>query len=115
MVKPGKTARQQKPPAHLTLESRKFWKWAVAEFVLEQHDLKLLQLACEALDTAAACRAQLALEGRTYLDVRGKPKAHPAVNMHRDATATVAKCLRELRLSEVAEESRPPRTGGRKW
>jgi phage terminase small subunit len=111
----GKKAKPPKAPGHLSAESKKFWRWAVEEFVLELHDFRLLKLACESLDMAEGARVQLAKEGVTFLDVRGKPRAHPAVAIERDASITAARLIRELRLSEAAEDARPPRTGGRKW
>jgi hypothetical protein len=40
------TGKKTKPkaPAHLSTESKRFWRWAAEEFVLEEHDLKLLYL-----------------------------------------------------------------------
>lgn len=109
----GKKANQPKPPAHLSLESKRFWRWACATFLMEEHDLRLLRLACQNLDQAERARLQLAKEGVTFLDVRGKPRAHPAVAIERDASITAARLIRELRLSEVAQDARPPRIGGR--
>lgn len=109
-MRPNKPAkRAAKAPAHLSLISRKFWKWAVEEFVLEEHDLKLLVLLCENLDGAEAARRQLEAEGRTYLDKRGCPRNHPAVAQHRDCSITAARLMRELRLSEPTSDARVPR------
>lgn len=107
------TGKKTKPkaPAHLSAESKKFWRWAAEAFILEPHDLQPLQLACENLDGAAAARRQLEVEGRTYLDARGKPRTHPAVAQHRDCSVVAARILRELRLSEPADDARPPRIG----
>lgn len=109
----GKKANQPKPPAHLSLESKRFWRWACATFLMEEHDLRLLRLACENLDGAEVARRLFETEGRCYVDKRGCPRNHPAVAQHRDCSVTAARLLRELRLSEVAQDARPPRIGGR--
>ncbi len=106
-------SKPPKPPSHLSPESRKFWRWAVEEFVLEKHDLKLLRLLCENLDGAEAARHKLETEGRTYVDKRGYPRNHPAAAQHRDCSITAARLMRELRLSEPAADARPPRIGGK--
>lgn len=112
MTRDGKPSKRPNAPAHLSPDSRKFWRWAVREFVLEEHDLKLLRLACENLDAADAARRQLEAEGRTFLDARGKPRNHPCVAQHRDCSIVAARILRELRLSDAAADARPPRIGG---
>jgi phage terminase small subunit len=108
----GRKTKPPKAPGHLSVESKKFWRWAAEAFILEPHDLRLLQLACENLDGAAAARRQLETEGRTYLDARGNPRTHPCVMQHRDCSVVAARILRELRLSEPANDARPPRLGG---
>jgi phage terminase small subunit len=47
------------PPAHLSPSARQWWQSTVERFVLEEHHLRLLQLACEAWDRSQAARAQL--------------------------------------------------------
>jgi phage terminase small subunit len=113
MMKLGKPVKPPAPPAHLSADSKKFWRWAVDAFEMEPHDLKLLRLACENLDGAEASRQQVEKDGRIYLDGKGKPRNHPSVAQHRDCSVTAARILRELRLSETAPDARPPRIGGR--
>ena len=110
--RPG-TKRRPKAPPHLSGESRKFWRWAVEEFELEESDLRQLQLYCEHLDGAAEARRQYTAEGRTFLDARGKPRPHPAVGQHRDHSIAAARILRELRLGEPAQDARLPRLGAK--
>lgn len=108
-----KKPKPTKAPGHLSTERKKFWRWAVQEFVLEAHDLQQFRLACEHLDGADQARRQYTAEGRTYLDARGKPRPHPAVAQHRDHSIAAARILRELRLSEPAADARPPRIGAK--
>lgn len=102
------------PPPHLSPATKRFWRSVVQEFVLEQHDLQLLRLACENLDGAEAARQQVAREGRIFLDAKGRPKSHPAVSQHRDCSVIATRILRELRLSDTAPDARPPRLEGGK-
>ncbi len=101
--------KSPRPPQHLSAESKRFWQWACAEFVLEQHDLKLLALLCDNLDAAAEARHLVETQGRTYTDARGQVRSNPAVAQFRDASITAARLLRELRLSEPAKDARPNR------
>jgi phage terminase small subunit len=82
-----------------------------AEYELEQHHLKLLQLAAEAWDTGQEARKSLVSAGSmVFLDRFGQLKAHPAVAIERDAGSSFARLLRELALHDAPEpESRPPR------
>lgn len=105
----GKKTKLARPPAHLSAEMKKFWRRTVETFVFEEHELRQLQLACEHLDGADQARRQYTAEGRTYLDARGKPRPHPCVGQHRDHSIAAARILRELRLSEPANDARPPR------
>jgi phage terminase small subunit len=78
-VPPAKGSRRA--PAHLSAESRKLWGTTVRDYSLEDeaHSLKLLTLACEALDRCEDARAALAEHGTTYEDRWGCPKPRPEV------------------------------------
>lgn len=101
------------PPSHLA-RSVDLWSSTVAAFELEPHQLELLRRACEASDVADAAGEVVRAEGVTVLDRFGAARAHPAVNVERDARLAVARLLRELRLDEEPEDARPPRRGGRR-
>jgi len=60
-------------------------------------------------------RARAELEGSSLVltDRYGQLRPHPAVNIARDARLGLARLLRELNLDIGAQESRPPRIGGR--
>ena len=97
-------------PSHL-VRSAELWRSVVADFVLDTHQLELLLRLCEASDLADLARQQVAAEGLTTTDRYGQVKAHPAVNIERDARIAVARLVRELRLEDAPDEARPPRLG----
>ena len=67
-------------------------------YVLQEHHLRLLQLACEAWDRAQAARERLDRDGVTVQGAEGGLKTHPAVGVERDARLAVARLVRELDL-----------------
>ena len=96
-------------PKHLRPETQKWVRSVMRTWQLEQHHVKLLVLAAESFDRACEARETLATSGLTYIDKRGIPRAHPAVNIERDAKVIFARLLRELALDvEPPAESRPP-------
>ena len=100
-----------RPPAHLSKTARNWWQNVVKAYELEEHHLKLLQLAAEAWDRAQAARQTLATDGVTFTDDRGNPRAHPAVGIERDARTAFARLVRELDLdteAPPANSRRPP-------
>jgi len=112
MSKP-KNPKNPEPPEHLSRRSRAFWRRISADYVLETHQLELLRHACEAMDVADRARAELEGSSLVVADRYGQLRPHPAVNIARDARLGLARLLRELNLDIGAEESRPPRIGGR--
>jgi P27 family predicted phage terminase small subunit len=99
------------PPAHISASARQWWQITVERFVLQEHHLRLLQLACEAWDRAQEARARLAQEGLTVPGREGGLRPHPCVGIERDARLAVARLLRELDLDvepPAPERSAPP-------
>src|SRR6516162_1262431 len=99
------------PPAHLSASSRAWWTACVEAYVLEEHHLRLLQLAMEAWDRCQAAREQLAAEGLAVPTRDGGLRAHPCVAIERDARLAVARLLRELDLDvemPASERIGPP-------
>jgi P27 family predicted phage terminase small subunit len=96
------------PPAHLSPSARQWWRTTVDRYVLQEHHLRLLQLACEAWDEAQKAREQLAREGFTTSSGHGV-RAHPCIAIERDARLAVARLVRELDLD--AEPPVPERAG----
>lgn len=101
-----------KPPSHLKPATRKWWASVVADFELEPHHLRLLQLAAEAWDQAQTAREVLYRDGQTFLDRFGQPKERPEVGILQNARISFARLLRELALDGVdgPEAPRAPRT-----
>src|SRR5262245_6588010 len=83
------------PPAHLSPSASQWWQHTVATYALEEHHLRLLQLACEAWDRAQAAREQLERDGLTTSGREGL-KPHPAIAIERDSRLAVARLVREL-------------------
>jgi phage terminase small subunit len=83
----------------------------VAEYLLEQHHLRLLQLAAEAWDSAQQARTAIAEHGMTFIDRFGSPRTRPEVAIERDARLAFARLVRELDLDcepPASSGSRPP-------
>lgn len=98
------------PPLHLTPSSREWWTSVIRDYELEEHHLRLLQLACEAWDRAQTARARLDAEGLMVLGKDG-PRPHPCVAIERDARLGFARMLRELDLDvspPASERTAPP-------
>lgn len=98
------------PPPHLT-RSADLWRAVIDTFVIDAHQLELLRRLCEAADLADQARELVAAEGLTVVDRYEQTKAHPAVNIERDARIAVARLMRELRLEDAPDEVRLPRLG----
>jgi P27 family predicted phage terminase small subunit len=97
------------PPSHLSPSARQWWETTIEAYVLQEHHLRLLQLACEAWDRAQEARERLNREGLTVQGADGGIKTHPAVGIERDARLAVARLVRELDLD--IEPAVPERVG----
>jgi P27 family predicted phage terminase small subunit len=101
------------PPEHLSEDMRSWWRQITEIFILENHHVRLLQLACEAWDRQVAARQILAEEGLTIETGTGSRKPHPAVGIEREAKTQFARLLRELDLDtempKVDRHNWPPR------
>jgi P27 family predicted phage terminase small subunit len=98
------------PPAHLSPSARQWWQTTVEGYVLQEHHLRLLQLACEAWDEAQKARAQVEREGLTVSGREGGMRPHPCIAIERDARLAVARLVRELDLDiepPVSERAGP--------
>ncbi|MCF6113876.1 hypothetical protein [Mesorhizobium muleiense] len=102
--------KAQKPPAHLSPAARKFFRGVVEDYSLSEHHIKLLVLACEALDRGEQARITIADQGVVFTDRFGCPRAHPCVAIERDSRTAYARLLRELALDfgEDDDVARPP-------
>ncbi|MBY3199986.1 P27 family phage terminase small subunit [Rhizobium laguerreae] len=105
-------AKSAKAPAHLRPTTQKWWRSILANFDLEEHHLRLLQLAAEAWDQAQGAREVLEHDGQTFTDRFGQPKERPEVGIMQNARIAFARLLRELALDGVdgPDAPRSPRT-----
>jgi phage terminase small subunit len=105
-----KMERRHPAPAHLADATRKWWKAVVSTYDLEQHHLRLLQLAGEAWDRCQAAREAIGRLGMTY-DADGSPRPRPEIAIERDSRLAVARLIRELDLdidAPVSARVAPP-------
>lgn len=86
------------PPAHLSDETKTFWREMVEQYDLKPHHLKLLLAACEAWDEYTTARTAIREKGLTFTPMRGRPMARPEVAIARDARLAFLRALRELNL-----------------
>ena len=93
--------RGPRPPAHLSAEAQAWWRSVVRDYELPPHGLRLLRLACEAMDTSERARAVLAEEGLTTTDRHGQIKAHPCCAVQRESAASYMRALRQLGLDDA--------------
>ncbi len=92
-----------KPPKHLSSASKRWFRSVVDEWEMSPTDVKVLVLACQALDRAEAARQTLATEGEFYRDeIKDVIRAHPAVLVARDMTTLAARLIKDLRLDMPA-------------
>jgi phage terminase small subunit len=91
------------PPAHLSPTAAQWWRTVVERYELEQHHLRLLQLAAEAWDRSQQARALIEAEGLILIGRQGA-RPHPAIAIERDSRLGFARLLRELDL-----DTEPPR------
>ncbi|NKM55800.1 hypothetical protein GFL21_14885 [Rhizobium anhuiense] len=105
-------AKSSKPPAHLRPATQKWWRSVLADFDLEEHHIRILQLAAEAWDQAQGAREVLDRDGQTFSDRFGQPKERPEVGIMQNARIAFARLLRELALDGVdgLDAPRSPRT-----
>jgi P27 family predicted phage terminase small subunit len=99
------------PPAHLSASARHWWETTVALYELQEHHLRLLQLACEAWDRAQQARAQIDRDGLTVSTADGGIRVHPCIAIERDSRLGFARILRELDLDvepPVSDRIGPP-------
>lgn len=107
------TAKAPRPPKHLAPSTRRWWASVVEQYILEEHDVRLLTLGAEHWDRAAIAREALASRGLTFVDRFGCPRERPEVKIAKESAGMFARLIRELRLDIEAPESRPPGLGAR--
>ena len=99
-----------KAPSHLTAASRRWFEAVAVAYDFEPQHIRLLQAAAESWDLKESARRIVADEGLVVRDRFGQRRAHPAVQIERDARLAFARLIRELMLDDAdAPEARPPR------
>jgi P27 family predicted phage terminase small subunit len=99
LVSPAVAIELPAPPSHLTSATQDWWRQIVADYDLEPHHLKLLEVACDAWDRMAQARATVLAEGLTVEGAKGK-RPHPCINIERDSRIAFSRILREMDLDE---------------
>jgi phage terminase small subunit len=89
------------PPPHLSPSAAEWWSLTVARYVLEEHHLRLLTLACESWDRCEQARQRLEAEGLTVQGREGL-KPHPCAAIERESRLAFARLVRELDLDTEA-------------
>lgn len=105
------TKRNDEAPAHLARTTKTWFLKVRAEYVLQDHHVRLLTLAGEAWDRCAQARQVIDAEGLTYTDRFEAPRARPEVSIERDSRLAFVRLIRELDLDiepPSDERSRPP-------
>jgi phage terminase small subunit len=104
--------RQPQAPPGLPLEAEDFFKTIAAEYLLEGHQVRLLELAAQQLARAIQARLVLNCDGLTVLNQRGELKEHPCVTIERNATGMFLRACRELGFDIPASSLRGPSRPG---
>ena len=86
-------------PEHLSADSAALWSKVVADYPLEEHHLRILQLACEAWDRGQQARTA-AQRSPVMKDRFGQFKPNPAVAIEAAARRDFALLVRELHLED---------------
>ena len=98
-----------KPPKHLRPRTRRWFAHVVEAYELEEHHLRLLQLAAAAWDRAEEAREAIGEHGMTYIDRFDCLRTRPEIAVERDSRLAFARLLRELALD--IEPPPEPRRG----
>jgi phage terminase small subunit len=111
LVKRSKSSKKaQKSPHNLKKAGEKLWESVAETSRLEEHDITLLTALAETLDRKNEALVELKKAGHlTFVNRYGETRPHPLVGIVRDCNASMAKLRRELNLSEIPLESRPPK------
>jgi P27 family predicted phage terminase small subunit len=93
------------PPKNLKSAGKELWTAVAGMFELEEHHQAILFAACCQCDRASQAKALLDKEPLVAKDRFGQPKAHPGIEVERQAALACTRLLRELGLDSAAVES----------
>jgi hypothetical protein len=101
---PAAPAAVPPTPKGLSVASRALWREFHRQYdLVSAPALELLESALRSRDVAEQARATLEREGLTFADSTGRPKAHPAAAIQRDARAVYVSTLRVVGGLSVGE------------
>ena len=105
-----------KAPKHLRAATRKWFESVLADYELEPHHVRLLQLAAESWDRCQQAREAIKKHGMTFENKYGETKIRPEAVVEKDSRIAFARLVRELNLTEEPDQPRPPalRYGGKR-
>ncbi len=99
--------RADTPPRHLSTEARGLYRSFADDWDLDGAALLILQTALESFDRMRGAQALIKKHGLTV-----KGRAHPAVQIERDARLAMLKALRQLNLDLEPLRDGPGRPPG---
>lgn len=99
--------RTQDTPSYLRLETRRWFATVASEYVLEEHHLKLLELAAAAWDRMQEAREAIDEKGAVFINRFDEPRPRPEVKIEKDAATAYARFLRELALDVDPPQEAP--------
>jgi hypothetical protein len=86
-------------PEHLAAEEASLFVQIIRDYgIKDASSLKVLEEACSSLQRARLAREQIAREGMTFPDSKGKPKMHPLLVVERDSSHGALAAFRQLNL-----------------
>ncbi len=98
-------------PRWLRASTRKWFADVCDRWLLEEHHVRLLLLACQSWDRCAQAREAIAKDGLTLATGAGGHKLNPAVRVEQESMIAFTRILRELDL-DIGEPpsaaKRPP-------
>ena len=103
-----------KPPRGLSKEAKNFWVSLSKEYGIDDAaGLKLLGRVCESLDRMRGAQKHTKKDGEIVDDKKGSIKAHPAVQIEKEAHRQLLESLKMLNLDLEPLREKPGRPGGR--
>jgi P27 family predicted phage terminase small subunit len=85
-------------PSHLSAETRAWWGMVLRDHELDTHQLRSLQVICEAWDRKEEARKALKQHGLVYQDDKGMFRPRPETQIERNSMIMFLRGIRELGL-----------------
>jgi P27 family predicted phage terminase small subunit len=94
------------PPAYLSAATRAWWRQLAADYELESHDFRVLEVACLAWDRLQQARRDIAKVGLRIDGPKG-PCMNPSIRIEADSQVRFLRAVRELQLDAPPPDPRP--------